>query len=77
MPKGKGAAGAWESDEASVKELVEKTIREEKTESVRINIVLPKSILFVADQRVLDRKQKGENLNRSSYIAQLIEADMK
>ncbi len=75
MPKGKGAAGAFQADEESVKEVTSRVRLEGEVEPVRINISLPKSILFAADQRVLDRKQKGESLNRSSYIAKLIEQD--
>lgn len=77
MPKGKGAAGAFEADEESVKETAVKVHLEREEEPVRINISLPKSVLFAADRRVLERKQRGENLNRSSYIAKLIENDLR
>jgi hypothetical protein len=77
MPKGKGAAGALQADEESVREAAEKVQREQGEETVRINISLPKSVLFAGDRRVLSRKEKGESLNRSSYIAELITKDVE
>jgi len=77
MPKGKGAAGAFQADEESVKEIAARVRLEQEGELVRINISLPKWVLFAADRRVLDRKQKGESLNRSSYITKLIEQDVE
>lgn len=76
MPKGKGAAGALQADEESVREAAEKVQREQGEEMVRLNISLPKSVLFAGDRRVLSRKEKGESLNRSSYIAELITKDV-
>lgn len=76
MPKGKGAAGALQADEESVREAAEKVEREQGEEMVRLNISLPKSVLFAGDRRVLSRKEKGESLNRSSYIAELITKDV-
>ena len=77
MPKGKGAAGALQADEESVREAAEKVQREQGEETVRINISLPRSVLFAGDRRVLSRKEKGESLNRSSYIAELITKDVE
>lgn len=77
MPKGKGAAGAFRADEESVKEEATRLQLAGEEKQVRINLSLPNKILFAADRRVLDRKQKGESLNRSSYIAELIEADVR
>lgn len=77
MPKGSGAAGAFKADEESVKETSEVARLEQEEEGARINISLPKSVLFRADRRVLSRKEKGESLNRSSYIAELIRKDTK
>ena len=77
MPKGSGAAGAFKADEESVKETTEMARLEQGEEAVRINISLPKSVLFRADRRVLNRKEHGESLNRSSYIAELIQKDTK
>ena len=76
MPKGKGAAGALQADEESVREAAEKVQREQGEEMVRLNISLPKSVLFAGDRRVLSRKEKGESLNRWSYIAELITKDV-
>lgn len=77
MPKGKGAAGALQADEESVREAAVKAQHEQEEETERINISLPKSVLFAGDRRVLERKQAGEKLNRSLYIAMLIKADVE
>lgn len=77
MPKGKGAAGAFAADEESVRESDTKRQLESEGEPIRLSISLPKAVIFAADRRVLERKQKGESLNRSAYIAELIRRDLE
>lgn len=80
MPKGTGAAAAFAADEDVIKESQQEKItkgaaRQHGSAHKKVTIVLSEEILYAADYKVLQLKRQGMRLDRSSYIAELIERD--
>lgn len=81
MPKGRGAAAAFEADvAASFTERPGSSSgapdRAQGSAIKRINITLPEDLLRLADREVFERKQAGKSASRSQLIAEALRAHL-
>lgn len=81
MPKGRGAAAAFEADAAA--SFTERSRPSGKPINAgqgsiikRINITLPEELLRLADREVFERKQAGKSTSRSQLIAEALRAHL-